>query len=40
MKPPMVPEKKEFKMNDSNWEKIKTNGVKAVAASEDPFHDW
>ena len=40
LKPPHVPEKKDFKQSDSNWEKVKNNGVKAVSAGEDPFHDW
>jgi len=40
LKPPHVPEKKDFKQSDLNWEKVKNNGVKAVSAGEDPFHDW
>ena len=39
-KPPYVPPTSELKQTESNWEKEKVNGTKAIPAKDDPFHDW
>jgi serine/threonine protein kinase len=40
LKTPFVPDQKEMKFNEVNWEKEKTNGVKPVATEKDPFLEW
>ena len=40
LKTPYVPDTKELKFNETNWEKDKTVGTKAIATTEDPFLDW
>jgi len=40
LKPPYVPEAKEMKIQEVNWEKEKTTGVKPVATEKDPFLEW
>lgn len=37
LKAPYVPDGKELKFSECNWEKEKAYGVKACSASEDPF---
>ena len=40
LKAPHVPNTSELKQTETNWNKDKCVGVKAVSASEDPFLDW
>jgi protein kinase A len=40
LKTPYMPEIKDLKIAECNWEKEKTQGVKQTAANEDPFLDW
>ena len=40
LKPPYMPDSKDLKVNECNWEKEKTQGLKATNANEDPFLDW
>lgn len=40
LKTPYVPDTKELKLSESNWEKEKTVGTKAIVPAEDPFVDW
>jgi len=40
LKVPYTPDVKELKLQECNWEKEKTVGVKPVPTSEDPFLDW
>ena len=40
LKTPYTPDIKELKFAEINWEKEKTQGVKAITGSEDPFLDW
>ena len=40
LKVPYTPDVKELKLQECNWEKEKTVGVKTVPTSEDPFLDW
>jgi len=40
LKTPYVPETKDMKLAECNWEKEKTKDVKPVATGEDPFLDW
>ena len=40
LKAPYVPDSKELKFTECNWEKEKTSGVKAISSGEDPFLDW
>ena len=40
LKVPYTPDVKELKLQECNWEKEKTVGVKTVPTSEDHFLDW
>ena len=40
LKAPMVPDTKDLKFSECNWEKEKAVGVKAMDKKEDPFLDW
>ena len=40
LKVPYTPDVKELKLQECNWEKEKTVGVKPVPNGEDPFIDW
>ena len=40
LKAPFQPDIKELKIQECNWEKEKTTGLKAVPSGEDPFLDW
>ena len=40
LKPPHMPDTKDFKLTEQKWDKVKSAGVEAVAKKDDPFFDW
>jgi len=40
LKVPYTPDVKELKLQECNWDKEKTVGVKTVPTGDDPFLDW
>lgn len=40
LKAPFIPDSKDMKFTECNWEKEKLVGAKVIAAAEDPFLDW
>ena len=40
LKAPMLPDSKELKFNECNWEKEKCVGAKVMEKKDDPFLDW
>ena len=40
LKAPYIPEKKDLKIQECNWEKEKIAAGKAIETKEDPFLDW
>ena len=40
LKVPYMPETKDQKFTECNWEKEKLQGTKTISSGEDPFLDW
>lgn len=40
LKAPYIPDSKDMKFTECNWEKEKGQGTKPIPTNEDPFLDW